>query len=221
MTTQASKPRAAFFVDGFNLYHSLCSGEKALAGRKLKWLDLTALFRAILSSVDPTARLTHITYFTAYAHHLAKVAPDKITRHQAYVRALTATGVNVVLNQFKSKDAWDSRTGTHFLTHEEKETDVAMACAILEGAALNQFDAAVIVSGDTDLRPVVGTFTRLHPDKRLLFAFPFDRKNRELARLVPSSFSIGAELYAKNQFPDRVRLPSGKFVYRPKEWLRR
>ena len=216
----SSSPRAAFFVDGFNLYHSLCSAGKVLPDKSLKWLDLQALFKSCLYVIDPTARLTSTTYFTAYAHHLAKVAPEKITRHQAYVRALTATGVNVVVNQFKSKDAWDSRTGTHFLTHEEKETDVAMACAILEGAALNQFDAAVIVSGDTDLRPVVGTFTRLHPDKRLLFAFPFDRKNRELARLVPASFSIGAELYAKHQFPDRVRLPSGKFVHRPKEWLR-
>ena len=76
----------------------------------------------------------------------------------------------------------------------------------------------MIVSGDADYAPAVPVFRRLFPDKRVLFAFPFDRKNTELARLAPESFTLSAESYAKHQFPEAVRLPSGKFVVRPRVW---
>jgi hypothetical protein len=56
------------------------------------------------------------------------------------------------------------------------------------------------------------------PTKRLVFCFPFDRKNRQLAQLAPGSFVLGRESYARHQFPEAVRLPSGKFVVRPLAW---
>jgi len=211
--------RAAFFVDGFNLYHSICSAQRALGGTPVKWLDATALFRDQLLSVEGRVELESVHYYTAYAEHLSKIQPDKIRRHKAYVRALTATGVNVEISHFKRKDACDTYSRRQFVTHEEKETDVAIACAVLEGAARDAYDVAVLVTGDTDLRPCVHAFQRLYPNKRLIFAFPFDRKNHELARIAPGSFTLGAESYAKHQFPERVRLPSGKHVYCPTEWM--
>ena len=51
-----------------------------------------------------------------------------------------------------------------------------------------------------------------------MFAFPFDRKNKELDRLAPGSFTLGRESYAAHQFPEAVRLPSGKFVVCPHVW---
>lgn len=213
--------RAVFFVDGFNLYHSICRAEQVHAPAALKWLNLPHLFQSHLDLVGLNASLTSIRYYTAYAEHLNKTSPDKIRRHKAYVRALTATGVKVEISHFKRKDAWDTYTNQQFVTHEEKETDVAIACAVLEGAACDEFDVAVLVTGDTDLRPCVTTFQRLYPNKQLIFAFPFDRKNNDLARLAPDSFTLSAESYVKHQFPERVRLPSGKHVYCPKEWSAR
>ncbi|HOO78078.1 MAG TPA: NYN domain-containing protein [bacterium] len=212
--------RAAFFVDGFNLYHSLCSAAEVLGDVSVKWLDLGGLFTDHLDLVGAAARLSVIRYYTAYAEHLGKIAPGKVSRHRAYVRALTALGVKVELSNFKRKDAWDTYSGQQFVTHEEKETDVAIACAVIEGAARNEFDVAVVVSGDTDLRPLVCAFQRLYSGKRLIFAFPFDRKNRELVRIAPGSFTLSAESYARHQLPGRVRLPSGKHVYCPEEWVR-
>lgn len=211
--------RAAFFVDGFNLYHSICAAQKALGDAPVKWLNLTALFKEQLSSVEGWVELATVRYYTAYAEHLSKTQPGKLSRHKAYVRALTASGVKVERSHFKRKDAWDSHTGQQFVTHEEKETDVAIACAVLESAAQNEFDVAVLVSGDTDLRPCVFTFQRLYPEKQLIFAFPFDRKNTDLALIAPGSFTLSAESYTKHQFPDRVRLPSGKHAYCPQQWL--
>jgi hypothetical protein len=85
----------------------------------------------------------------------------------------------------------------------------------------DEYDVAVLVTGDTDLRPAVVTLQRLHPEKRLIFAFPFDRKNQELAQIAPGSFVLSAESYAKHQLPERVRLPSGKHVYKPSAWERK
>ena len=217
--TSPKSPRVVFFVDGFNLYHSVCSACRLLDTKAIKWLDITNLFHDHLYIISPAAVLTGIRYFTAYADHLSKTQPDKLLRHKAYVRALTANGVKVDFSHFKRKDAWDSFSRQQFVTHEEKETDVAIACAVLEGAAQDDFDVAVLVTGDTDLRPCVHTFHRLYPQKRLLFAFPFDRKNADLARITSGSFTLSAESYAAHQLPERVRLPSGKFVHCPAEWL--
>jgi len=216
----STKPmRVTFFVDGFNLYHSVCSAGRLHDGTPLKWLDLRGLFSAHLDLVGNDVILGGILYYTAYTEHLSKVQPDKIRRHRAYVRALTASGVKVEVSHFKRKDSWDTYTGQQFVTHEEKETDVAIACAVLEGAARDEFDVAVLVTGDTDLRPCVHAFKRLYPHKRLIFAFPFDRKNHELARIAPGSFTLSAESYAEHQLPERCKLPSGKHVYCPKEWM--
>jgi len=211
--------RAVFFVDGFNLYHSICEAQKAFPSTQLKWLDVCTLFSSHLDQLEPGTELLQVRYYTAYADHLRGGMSDKPKRHRAYVRALTATGVQVEVNQFKRKDSWDSYTGEKFVTHEEKETDVAMACAVLEGGIRDEFDTAVLVTGDTDLRPVAHAFQRLFPAKRLVFAFPFHRKNSELAGVASGYFTLSAESYAKHQFAARVKLPSGKYVHCPKEWI--
>jgi uncharacterized LabA/DUF88 family protein len=210
--------RVLFFVDGFNLYHSLCSALKKYPECPVKWLDLPSLFNATLHTIEGRAELEEIRYFTAYANHLTQRAPDKVSRHKAYVRALTASGVSVTLNHFKRKHVRDSFSDKLFIAHEEKETDVAIACHVLKGATLDLFDTAVIVSGDTDLRPVAETFHELFPAKTLLFAFPYDRKNRELSKVAPNSFTLSAKMYAAHQFPEKIRLPSNKFVHKPAEW---
>ncbi|MBI3985426.1 MAG: NYN domain-containing protein [Lentisphaerae bacterium] len=216
--TSSKCERVVFFVDGFNLYHSICAAAGRFPDVSVKWLDLPGLFRSYLYVLGSAAAISGVHYFTAYAHHLAHSEPGKVARHKAYIRALSATGVWLCESHFKPKDSWDTWTGQRFRTHEEKETDVAMACAVLEGAARGQFDTAVLVTGDTDLRPVVLAFQRLYPGKRLLFAFPFDRKNNELSSIAPGSFTLSAESYARHQLPDRVRLPSGKFVTKPETW---
>jgi len=211
--------RASFFVDGFNLYHSICSVGYKLGVPPPKWLDLKGLLTDHLDLVGVGATIEDIHYYTAFAEHLTKKNPEKVRRHRAYVRALTANGIKAVNHHFTKKDTWDSYTNEKFVTHEEKETDVAIACNVLEGAALNQYDTAVLVTGDTDLRPVVLTFRKLYEDKRLLFAFPFDRKNRQLQQAVPGSFTLSAESYMNHMLPDKVRLPSKKYVHCPAEWM--
>lgn len=207
-----------FFVDGFNLYHSLETVQRRTPAAAVKWLDLNALASAHLYVLGPSAALAGVHFFTAFAHHLSESDPGKLSRQRSYVRALTAGGVRVHYGHFKRKDVWIESLGRYESTWQEKATDVGIVAAVYGGAGRDDFDTAVIVSGDADYAPAVPVFRLLFPSKRLLFAFPFDRKNKELARLAPESFTLSDESYVRHQLPEAVRLPSGKFVVRPRTW---
>lgn len=74
------------------------------------------------------------------------------------------------------------------------------------------------MSGDTDLSPAVSKCQMLFPNKRIIFAFPYARKNKELSKMAPGSFSIGRKQYIRYQFPNPVVLKNGYKVYKPSTW---
>ena len=79
----------------------------------------------------------------------------------------------------------------------------------------DEADTVVLVTGDTDLAPAVRTASRMFPSKEICFAFPYKRKNKELAKLVSKHFYIRKERYLAHQFSDPVILPSGRKVAKP------
>jgi uncharacterized LabA/DUF88 family protein len=210
--------RVSFYVDGFNLYHSLKSAEKVVEGRQVKWLNLMSLCSSYLHMIGGNSELAEVHYFTAYAYHLDKKAPDKIERHKAFVRALTATRVKEHISHFQKKDVWDTGNERWVKAYEEKETDVLLACTVIKDATQNRYDSAVVISADSDFVPLIQTLTELFPQKCLHFAFPFDRVSKDLKKRASNSFTISKEAYLKHQLPDKVQLPSGKYVTIPKEW---
>jgi uncharacterized LabA/DUF88 family protein len=211
-------PRVVFFVDGFNLYHSINAAQRQLPHTQLKWLDLPALCSSYLHQIGGGAQASSIHYFTAYADHLRDKKPEKVMRHQAYVRALTARGVILHLSKFSAKQVWSDEVNRWVRAHEEKETDVDIACHVLDMAMDDALDVAVLVTGDSDFAPVAKTFLKRFPQKRILFMHPFARGTKRLRQLCPDSFTISKEAYVKHQLPDLVRLPSGKFVTIPPDW---
>ncbi len=214
----ARNQRTVFLVDGFNLYHSIEEAAREAPDSTIKWLDLPKLLKAQLPNIGKKAVFKEIHYFTAFAGHLLKDDPEKVSRHKAYVRALTASKVKAHLGKFKRKQAYCPTCKEYIKVYEEKETDVAIASLLLKLAFKEDLDIAVLVTGDTDLAPAVRDFQNLFPQKRVLFAFPYKRKNKELAKLAPGSFVLGKETYTKYQFPKEVRLPSGKKVKKPDKW---
>lgn len=212
--------RTTFIVDGFNMYHSVeeASRQLGLGSRGTKWLDLRSLCASYLHVLGGGAQIQTIYYFSALAKHLEAAKPDVTLRHQTYVRALESTGVIVQLSRFKAKDVRCPRCGAHNVRHEEKETDVALASKLFEVFARDQCDTVVIVTGDTDIAPAVRTASALYPAKSIVFAFPFARKNKELAQLVKTSFHIRKEAYVAHQFSDVLRLPDGSVTSKPATW---
>ncbi len=210
--------RVSFIVDGFNLYHSLRRAQSDLGGAQTKWLDVRRLCEAYLYLFGRDAVLADVFYYSALAHHLEANNPDITARHRSFVECLEASGVRVVLSRFKKKTMWCSHCGQNFKRYEEKETDVALATKLFEVCALDACDTAVLVTGDTDLAPSVRRVNTLYPTKRVAFAFPYGRKNKELKQLAPDSFEISSSQYVRYQFVDPYTLPNGRVVQKPSTW---
>jgi hypothetical protein len=176
--------------------------------------------------------------YSALAQHLEPRKPDVVRRHRTFLAALESTGVTVNLAKFKRKERVvtlaESRVQfqpirrwwhlplrsvrVSFETHEEKETDVAIACKLLEVLHRGQCDAVVLLTGDTDIAPAIRTARALYPKQEIIVAFPFQRYNKELANLVARSVKLSVQLYEAHQFPVTVMSAKGKPIVKPKTW---
>lgn len=200
--------RVGVYIDGFNLYHGL----KQATGRKLLWLDLEAL---ALRLCRPDQALEFVKYYTADVRD----APAAETRQATYLSALEASPrVSVYRGRFQAKQLACQGCQRSWRTYEEKETDVAIAAALIEDAVTDQWDTALIVSGDSDLCPAVRAVGRLRPEKRLIAAFPPKRHSDDLRGSVYSGFTIGLAHIRQSQLAETIRLPDGRVLKRPSYW---
>jgi len=113
-------------------------------------------------------------------------------RHTRYLDAISASGIVTHLGVFKPKDIRNHSPtcDVHLRRHEEKETDVAIASAIVEAAAARECSAIALVSGDTDLVPALQTARRIHSGLKRYCFFPrIDRTGRSTRARTAASRS--------------------------------
>ena len=108
--------------------------------------------------------------------------------------------------------------GANVERREEKKTDVAIAMRLLEVFARDEADLAVLVTGDTDQVPAVEVAKNLYPERSVHCAFPYKRKNKELAQVSDGSFNISRKNYLNHQFESPLKLRSGREIERPRTW---
>lgn len=207
--------RAIAYVDGFNLYYG------CLRGTPYKWLNLDALFRRITPRDDVVA----IKYFTALLSARTR-DPQQPARQETYLRALrTLPHVQVILGHFLqhtvrmplANPVSGGPQTVEVIKTEEKGSDVNLAVSMVHDAHRNLFDAALIVSNDSDLTgaarivrqdlgKVVGV---LNPSSR--------RTSRSLAAVATFVKQIRRGPLAKSQFPDMLEDARGR-ITRPASW---
>lgn len=199
--------RASFFIDGFNLYHAL----KRLDGQHLKWVDLAKLMRRQIA--PQSEMIADIFYFSAYAHWL----PQQRARHEQYVAALRATGITVILGQFKDKPRSCQACGARWTQHEEKETDVNLALYLVNEAYRDSYDRAYLVSRDSDLRPAVAMVRGLFPAKEVYIVAPPELgHSNDLINVATGKRKILRRQIEDCLFPEFVRDGGGTVVaHRP------
>ncbi|MCR6643769.1 MAG: NYN domain-containing protein [Terricaulis sp.] len=183
MSSAVSALRVAVYVDGFNLYHAIDD----LNQPKLKWLNLWALGK---SFCKPDEVLSKVDYFTA----LSTWDTEKRGRHRQYINAQKAKGVRVVEGNFKEAPRHCPKNKIMCPDREEKQTDVAIAVAMVGDAHDDLFDCAVLVTADTDQLPALRHLTQRFPEKRFRWAAPPNRMKqaREIGLLIPDRLEIDA-----------------------------
>lgn len=207
--TPPPRQRAALYVDGFNLYHSLDD----LKQPHLKWLDLAAVARLLVAGRPED--VVRIVFCTA----IRTDDPSRITRHRAYVRALESTGVVVLRGYFAEEQRRCRSCGAIWMHPTEKEGDTSLAITVIDDAHRDRFDVAYLVTADGDQAPVARMVRDGFPGKRLVTVAPPNRShNFKIRDAAHSRASITPDLVERCLFPRGVTDRQGNLVIRPPQY---
>ena len=166
---QIRKIRAAFYVDGFNLYHAIDKMGKP----HLKWASYWHLAEIIIP--QKSQQLVSVTYCTAFYPGNAQ----KKWRHEQMIGAQKCHGVTVVPGHFITEPR-DCRACKNEWQHPtEKEGDINVAIHLLRDAFMDQVDHAYIVTADSDQSATVKMFRKQFPHKSITAVVPPGKKRSE------------------------------------------
>jgi uncharacterized LabA/DUF88 family protein len=199
--------KAIFFIDGFNLYHSLL--DKRF--NKYKWLDLSSLASKFITKNEV---IENIYYFTA----LTTWSPKKVNRHKAFIRAQELNNVKIVYGEFKKKDKKCAKCHQVYSTFEEKQTDVNIAIKLFQLAIQDQYDKAYIISGDSDLIPSIQAVKTTFPHKQIGVLIPIGRSAEQLKYVCDFHMRIKEKHLIGSLLPNEIPLGDNKKLIRPSTW---
>jgi hypothetical protein len=200
-------------VDGFNLYYG------AVKGTPYKWLNI----RRMCELSFPKNEIAEIHYCTAIVKD-APWDPDQSTRQQMFIRALETTGVHVHYGSFISKVVKMPRAKrrpgespmVEVIKTEEKGSDVALGALLVAHGYQRRYEAAIVVSNDSDLvLPIRIVRSELNLPVGLLNPHP--RFSVELSREAAFRRQIRKGVLAAAQFPPRLTDGQGT-ITKPAQW---
>ncbi len=204
---EKNKERVVVYIDGFNLYF----GMREAGFDNCRWLNLKALVQNLLHT---NQTLVDIYYFTSRVSN----NPDKQKRQSTYIDALESEGIIVVYGNYQDGTEECKRCGNIWRIAKEKMTDVNIATSIIIHAFQNKYDAAMLISGDSDLVPPIKSVHENFNNKRVFVVFPPKRHNSSMSYVAKGSFIIGRRKLVESQFGDEVISLSGYKLRRPKSW---
>ncbi len=206
--------KTVVYVDGFNLYYG------AVRQTPYKWLDIPLMCRKLL----PRHEITKTKYFTA------RVAgrpgdPDQPNRQQAYLRALqTRQGVEIIWGHFLSNEVRMPVAGCppgeqryeRVIKTEEKGSDVNLATHLLADGFRGAFEAAVLVTNDSDLTEAVRV---VRQELGLIVGIlnPHKHPSRELLKNASFMKPIRKGVLAASQLPNPLFDRNGE-IRKPPTW---
>lgn len=199
--------RVVAFIDGFNLYF----GMREAGFDNCRWLNVNKL---VISLLKPHQALVGIKYFTSRVSN----NPDKQKRQSTYIDALESTGTKIIYGNYQDGSTECKRCGHIWRTAKEKMTDVNIATAIIVDAYKDEFDMAMLISGDSDLTPPIREVHNLFKNKRVFIAFPPKRHNSSMALVAKGSETIGRKKLLDAQFDEEVVSKTGYKLKIPTEW---
>jgi uncharacterized LabA/DUF88 family protein len=168
------------------------------------------------SFLRPGQSLVAVKYFTADI----KAGTDKHRRQQTYLDALKTqcSKLEIIRGRYLLKQRQCRRCGDVAQIPEEKKTDVNIASHMIVDAFNDRLDSAILVSGDSDLVPPIEMIRQYRPEKKVIVAFPPNRKSDDLARVAHGSFWINEKALRVSLLPDPVIKANGYKLFRPTKW---
>lgn len=225
--------RTNIYIDGFNLYYG------SLRKTKYKWLNPEALCQRLLSQDSKaTYTINQIKYFSA---RIIDTPDDlgKSQRQNEYFRVLrTLPNLEVILGHYSKhikemrleppieleeeipfinktkKRKIDRWTVVKF---EEKGSDVNLATHILVDAVDNNFDVAVVISNDSDLRAPL-RFAKNKFNKKIVIFSPYQNNSISLKKHANYMKKISEADVKQCQFKSELIDSKGSKIKKPSNW---
>lgn len=201
------KERIIAYIDGFNLYF----GIREAGFDNCRWLNVKNL---VLSLLKPHQELIAVKYFTSRVSQ----NPDNQKRQSTYIDALESVGVQIFYGNYQDGTQECKRCGHQWRTAKEKMTDVNIATAIIVDAFKDEYDMAMLISGDSDLTPPIREVHKHFNDKRVFIAFPPKRHNSSMSIVAKGSEIIGRKKLLSAQFDEEVISKTGYKLKIPTNW---
>lgn len=200
--------RVIAYVDGFNLYFGL----RDKGWHRYYWLNIKLLCQNLIRSPQ---HLILVKYFTSRI----KSPPDKKRRQSIFIDALnTISGMKLYYGKYESFPVECESCGYKGKVPEEKMTDVQIGVEIVSDAYQNNFDAALLVSGDIDLVPSIEMIKYKFPNKRVIVVFPPMRSSDELRGVAHGYIHITEQVLKKSLLPEQIATVGGYILERPSKW---
>jgi uncharacterized LabA/DUF88 family protein len=198
---QPTPQKANVYIDGFNFYNGLVASN----WKQYFWLDMVSLANEMLGSLAKKPTLNNVYYFSAppYMH----VGKEKRQR-----RFFTANQQNsqfkLVLGHHKDKSKNCYSCGTKIAMSEEKQTDVNIALKMLGCAAKDECNLSILVSGDTDMIPIIKAIKDIKSAHQVMIFFPPSRKTHEMIQYADGWRDLLTlePIFKKSIFPEKVEL---------------
>ncbi len=190
------RKRAAFYYDGFNLYHAVDAYKRPY----LKWLNLKALGKAIMPGGEVLKRVVWCSAFRADARHKQK-------RHEDYMKALKSQGVICRIGHFVSATDNCNACGHTWRLNIEKQGDVNLALSIAADAEDDLFDICYLVTADGDHAATARYLKERFPKKKLVLVTPPGRHhNRHIAHYADACVEIETRHLEASLLPQMSKL---------------
>ena len=206
------------YIDGFNLYYRL-------KNTHYKWLNLQKLSEFYLSPKQH--RIVKIKYFTASVKEKSK-DPSNTIRQNVYLRAIkTLPNLEIIFGQFKKRQVrgvlLHYRNGKYvegdelgaISKWEEKESDVNLATHLIEDGYDDQYECAVLISNDTDLKTPLSRIKR-KLKKTVGVISPYKRTHIDLQKFSHFHKIVSIAALKKCQFPEKMKDAKGEFFCPPR-----
>lgn len=201
------KESVIVYVDGFNLYFGMM---EAGFGH-FRWLDVNKLSQRILL---PNQVLNKVKYFTSRVNG----NPDKQKRQSTYLEALEVKNIEIIYGQYNNNTEECCRCGNIWSNPKEKMTDVNIATSLLADAFDDEFDVAILISGDSDLVPPIKIINQKFKNKKVFIAFPPKRNSVALKNVASGSMVLGRKTLKDSQLHEKIVNRFGYELYKPESW---
>lgn len=165
------------YFDGFNFYNGLRDNN----WKKFYWLDIVKFSENIIKILHNDHQLIEAYYFSAPPHN----HPSKEKRQKRFFDANELNPkFKLVQGYHKDKSKFCNSCNSKIAMTEEKQTDVNIALEMLKNAALKKCNLSILVSGDTDMIPIIKSIKEIDPNHKMMIFFPPQRKTHQMIQYV-------------------------------------